>query len=325
MKCKGSRLVPLTVLALILTSVAPLAFASTLTVNLNTKAKIAVVTSVSTTKIVLAYPAGSSMSGYLKEYNSSIALKGSFKGGSDGVNQLQTHFDDEDNRASIQNMTVAFNYSAKGNATALVVNKETDITAWVSGVFNVTNGKVTADLGWRSFSVPGEMNLNLEEHHVDVNLVGSAMTESLGARVSVLGILTGMFGGAYVWQRPTINFSSLNSPLSTWTRNYNSLTNTTTFSKTVSGQSTFTASVSNNGQRYSISAVSDPSAAISTQGYAVASGNSLTIQSTPILLSPVVWASVAVGIGVLGGIAYALIRSRRSTRQKSFTLPASPA
>ncbi len=307
------RIVGLAVLAVLVLSLEPAAFASNLTVNLNPNTQVAKLTSVSTTNLVLAYPANSTLSNYLKGYNSSLALSGNFNSSSDAVQNFREHFhDDSNDQVSIRNMTVSYKYNAKANSTALVVNKETDITAWVTGAFKVSNGTVTANMGWRSFYISGALNVNLEDHMVDVNLAGSSLTQSISGRSLGMAMLTGMFAGGGLWTRPTLNFSSLNSPLSTWTRNYDSLTNTTTFSKTVSGNSTFSAKYTSNGQTYSLSMTSDPSATISTSGYAEASGNSLVISTAPVYLNPLLWVGVAVALVVAAGAFY-LVRRSRST------------
>jgi hypothetical protein len=308
------RLLPITALAILLLSSAPAAFASTLTINLNPSTQVAEVTSVSTTDIVLTYPVGSHTSSDLNGVNSTVSLSGSFSHGSNGTDELQSSFNEEDQHVAVQNMSVSINYSAKGNATTLVVHKETDITAWVTGVFKVTNGTVTADLRWRSFAVLGAMNLDLEDHSVDVNQVGSTMQYSLSDHPLAAEFLFSEFGGFNIWHRPTLNFSALNTPLSTWTRNYNSATNTTTFSKTISGESTMKATMDYNGQNYTLSAISDPSAAVNVVGYAVASGDSLMIQPTPTLLSPLIWAAVAAVVAIAGAVTYMAIRSRARAR-----------
>jgi hypothetical protein len=318
MKTAANRLVPLTVLAILLISAAPLAYASTLTVTLNPITKLAKIDSVSTTKIVFTYPATSAMATYLKGDSSSLKLNGTFAGGTTGVEELQRSFPYHDGHISVKNMTVSLDYSTNGNATALVVNKMTHITAWVSGVFSVVNNTVKADLGWRSFIVRGAMDVDMENHPVDINLVGSAMADSLGSHQIALGFLSSSFGGGDIWSRPTLNFSALNSPLSTWTKNYNSVTNTTTFAKTISGETTFSASINYNGQKYSLSAVSDPSGEVAVQGYANASGDSITIGPTPLYLSLAVWEAAA-AIIVAGAVSYLALRSRTKGRT-----PASP-
>lgn len=304
---------PLCVLALALLSLAPAAAASTLKVDLDPSTGAATMTSVSSTHVVLAYPANSTLSKYLKGFSQSDTASGTFNAGSQGISDLVNHLHDDEGRSvSIQNMTVSTNYSAKANATALVINKDTNITATVKGVFKVVNGTVTADLGWRAFHVDGALDLDFQGHSVDINLLGSTIAWSMVGRDNGLGAVTGMFGGDGLWNMPTLNFSSLSAPLTTWTKSYNSLTNTTTFSKTISGSSSLSTTYTNDGQTYSLKVTSDPSAEIVTCGYAVASGNSLSIEPTPVYLSPVTWVAAAGVAAFTGAVAMVLVRARRA-------------
>ena len=152
----------------------------------------------------------------------------------------------------------------------------------------------------------GPMDLNMEDHSVDINMVGSTVQESLASRGLAASFLFDSFGGRSVWNQPTLNFTQLNSPLSTWTKNYNSATNTTTFTKTISGTSKFTSSLAFNGQNYSLSAVSDPTGVVAVQGYANPQGDSLVMAPAPAssvglleLGVPVVLLAAAVGYFVL--------------------------
>ncbi len=311
-KSRIKRASSLTALVILLVSMAPMVYASTLTVNLNPKTGLAKVEMISTTKIVFAYPAGSPVSTYFKNASSSLDLKGNFNGGTPGTGGLQGSLNEYQSRISVTNMSVAVDYTAQGNSTAYAINKVTDVTAWVSGVFSVINGTVHADLSWRSFVVRGALDLDLEAHSVDINLVGSTVQYSLTSNGTAAGFLLSAFGGGSLWNRPTLNFSALNSPLSTWSKNYDAATNTTTFSKAIPGHSTFTASVDFNGQKYSLSAVSDPSGMVSVQGYANASSDSLVIGRAPSSA-----ATGLLGLGaavvVLGVAGYLAVRYRRRT------------
>jgi hypothetical protein len=282
-------------------------------VDLNPNTQVAKLTSVSTTNLLLTYPANSTLSGYLKGYNSSLSQSGSFNSSSAAVLTFREHFhDDANDKVAINNMTISYKYNVNANSTALVVNIDTDITAWVSGAFKVSNGSVTASLGWRSFYISGPLEVNLGNQTVDVNLVGSSLTQGVQGKGLGAGMLAGMFAGhGGLWARPTLNFSSLSSPLSTWTRNYDSVANTTTFSKTVAGNSTFSTKYSLNGDAYSLSMTSDPSASISTRGYAQASGDSLVISTAPVYLNPISWA-VAVAAALVGVAVGAVYLSKRS-------------
>jgi hypothetical protein len=307
-----SRVVALSVLAVLSMTLLPTAFASTITVNLDPNSKVAKLSSVSTTNLVLTYPANSTLSTYLQSYNSSLSLSGNFNSSDGGLRSFQAHLDEQANDSvKIQNMTVAYKYTAKANATAFVVALETDITAQVSGVFKISNGTVTADLGWKSFHIDGAMDLNLEGRNIDVNQVGSSLSQSVAGNDLGAGALAGMFAGDGMWAKPTLNFSSLSTPLSDWTRSYDAVANTTTYTKTVSGQSTLSSNYTVRGETYSLKVTSDPSAAITTHGYAVASGNSLMITKAPLAANPLSWgAAVAAAMIILGSAAYYVRRSR---------------
>ena len=298
MKTYAKTIFPLVTLGILLISLSPLASASTLTVNLNPKTGVANVYSASTHKITFTYPSNSTVARYLSNVNSTFSTSGKFDGSSQGSRELQGSFDDRDARVTVTNMSVAVHYSAMGNATTLVIDKSTNVNATVTGVFQVINGTVKADLGWRAFVVRGALNLPMDGRMVDINLAGSAMEDSLSSRAYAATWLANSFGGGAFWDRPTLNFSALITPLSTWTKNYDAATNTTTFSKTISGQNTFSMSADFNGQKYTLSAVSDPSGVVSVQGYANASGDSLVIAPAPAPTSMTILAVVAV-IGVL--------------------------
>jgi hypothetical protein len=321
MKRYAKSIVPISALAIILLSFSPLANASTLTVNLNPTTGLAQVTSSSTTKIVFNYPAGSDVSKYLENVSSSVKLNSSFTGGSQGAQELQGTFDHDDSHISVHNMTVALDYTAKGSPTSLVINKVTNVTAWVSGVFSVVNGTVSANLGWRSFVVSGAMNLDMGDHNMDVNLVGSTVQYSLASHASAMDFMLNAFGGNSIWDRPTLNYSALNTPLTTWTKNYDASTNTTTFTKTISGTSTFTASLNNNGQVYSLSVSSDPTGVVSVQGYANPQGDSLVMAPAPAATAG--WMELgAVAVILVGAAGYFVYRFRAKPKAgTSTTLP----
>jgi hypothetical protein len=283
-------------------------------VNLNPKTGVATLDSVSTTKIVFTYPANSTVSNYLRNVSSSLSLSGKFGGSDSGTKELQGSFEYWSHHITVSNVSVALDYSAKGNATTLVVDKTTKVNATVTGAFSVVNGTVTANLGWRAFIVRGALDFPLNGHDVDVNLAGSALEDSFGDHGYAAVWLYNQFGGGGFWNRPTLNFSALDTPLSTWTKNYNAATNTTTFSKTISGQDTFSVSADYNGQKYTLSAVSDPSGVVTTRGYANVVGDSLVMSPAPAsaLVSTstsIIVAAVAIGLLAIAG-AYVALRSR---------------
>jgi len=321
MKSEAKTIVPLAAIAILLFAASPLANASTLTVNLNPKTGVAQVDSVSTTKIVFTYPSDSTVSKYLRNVSSSFSLSGEFDGSSQGAHLLQGSFDAWNGHISVTNMSVAVSYSAIGNATALIINKSTDVNATVTGVFQVVNGTVSANLGWRAFIVRGALNLPLDGRMVDVNLAGDAMEDSLGSHAEASMWLANAFGGGSFWNRPTLNFSQLSTPLDTWTKNYDAAINTTTFSKTISGQNTYSIQANLNGQQYSLSEISDPSGVLSVQGYANASGDSLVMASAPAsasISSGVLALVIVVALLAVAG-GYVAIRARAKTKTTAAT------
>jgi hypothetical protein len=324
MKKEMKRVLPLATLAVLLVSLSPIASASTLTINLNPTTGAAQINSVSSSKIVFTYPANSTISNYLKSVNSSLNLKGSFDGSSSGTLELQGSFDGWNHHIKVSGMSVAVDYSAKGNSTALVINKMTNVTATVLGVFSVVNGTVTANLGWRAFVIAGAMNLPFNGHDYDINLAGAAMMNSLSSHATAASWLFNQFGGVSFWNRPTLNFSELNTPLSTWTKNYDASTNTTTFSKTISGQNTFSFTATYNGQAYSLSATSDPSGVIAVQGYANASGDSLVMEPAPASSSTILVAAGAAFVVVAIGVGYLAYRSRARAGVSTTASPTAP-
>lgn len=306
---KGTRIISLAALTVLLIAVSPIAYASTLTVNLNPKTGLASVDSVSTTKIIFTYPANSTISEQLMNVNTSSAFSGSFTGTSQGAQEFQGTLHDWDSRVSVNNMSVAVHYAIKGNTTTMELDKTTKVNATVSGVFRVVNGTVVADLGWRSFAVTGAMDVPLDGQMMDINLAGSAMRDSVGRQSFAAGWMMGAFGGGSFWNSPTLNFSALSTPLSTWTKNYDPATNTTTFTKTITGSSTYTSSYDINGQKYSLSATSDPTGVVAIQGYANASGNSLVLAPVPASATPsLLAAGVVIAALVLLGGFYAVKR-----------------
>lgn len=278
---KTRSILPLAALALLVLAVAPAVSGSTLTVTINPTSKSAELSSTSSTTIVLTYPADSNLAKYLSNLSNSVSYSSSFTGNSIPALVLQSGFELRDHSIQVQKMAISYSETAKGNDTALVIHKVTNITASVTGLFTIENGTVDINLGWRSFYVPGNMSLDLQGRMVDVNFVGSAVAYPLSNRPLLAAFLFGRFGGDHIWNWATLNFSALDVPLTTWTRNYDSSTNTTTFSKTITGASSFSASADYNGQKYTLTVSSDPSAKISTQGYAIASADSLAITSAP--------------------------------------------
>jgi hypothetical protein len=313
----SKKLFPLAVLALALVAFSPAAYASSITITLNPTTKTANINATSSTDLILTYPANSTLSHQLNGTDTSVTLSGSFRGDSDATRAIQASIEHDDPEVHVVSANFTYTLTAKGNTTTFVMTKQTNITALVTGAFRVVNGTVYANMGWKAFAIKGQLLLDLQSRTVDVNEVGSAFSMQLGDRPYVLSALLGMFGGNDLWHASTIDYSSLNSPLSTWTSHYDSSTNTTTYSKTINTESSLSATYTVNGQTYTLSVKSDPSAQVIVRGYAVASGDSLVIQQAPAGVGgisgvdPAVWvAAGALVLMALGGAFYLFRRSR---------------
>lgn len=296
--------------ALLLIMSVPAVSASTVNIALNSSSGVARVTGISTTKIVFAYPANSTISNALKAYTYSMQVSGNVAKGEASSDDFQDMLRNYTPSISVQNMSTSLSTIAVGNATALVVTRITNLTAYVTGVFNVTNGKVMANLEWKAFTIRGSFEVPMDGNNYDMNLLGSAVMAPLGGEGMVASFLGGSFGRDNIWSSSTINYSALSSPLSNWTRVYDASTNTTTFSKTVKAQSNYSSSISLKGQAYSLSMVSDPSSTVEVLGYASPSGNSLIIESPPLGTVGISTILVLVAFIIVAVGAYLAIRRR---------------
>lgn len=299
-------------ISLLVLSGVPLVSASSVNIVLNPTTHHAEISSISNTKIVFEYPKNSTVSSFLNGYNYSQQLSGFIPAGTGAVDDFESTLQNYSDHVHVENMSVSVDARAIGNSTTFVVTRSENITTWVTGVFNETDGKVMADLDWKAFVVRGAFDVPLGGHEIDLNLVSSAMTQPLGEGGDASSYMGNMFGSNSIWSQPTIDFSALNSPLTNWTRNYNPTTNTTTFTKNIKTQANFSASVSFNGQEYSLSMVHDPSASISVLGYATASGNSLIVGSAPIwaILASETGAWIALIVAIGAASAYMALRWR---------------
>ena len=144
-------------------------------------------------------------------------------------------------------------------------------------------------------------------------MLGSAVLEPVTNGFASL-FLVNSFGGDKIWSQPTIDFSLLNSPLTNWTRVYNSATNTTTFTKNVDTEANYSSSYSLNGQTYSLSMRYYPSSTVRVLGYASPSGNSLIIESAPGLSSTTIGELILIVFVILAASTYMAIRWRAKSR-----------
>lgn len=289
----------------------PAASASTVNITLNPTTHVAEVVGVSTTKIVFTYPENSTVSQMLTGTNYTMQASGFVPHGASSTDDFERDLQDYTSSIKVQNISASLLSKAIANSTTLVITRDTNLTAWVTGIFNETNGTTSANMNWKAFVIRGSFTVPMDGQNVDLNTMGSAMMEPLGENGLASTFLFHSFGENSIWSQPTIDFSALNTSLSNWTRHYDSQTNTTTFSKTVNTAANYSASVSVNGNAYSISMVHDPSSTIKVVGYATASGNSLTITTSPSSFSVETAALVAVAVIIILASTYMAIRWRK--------------
>jgi hypothetical protein len=209
---------------------------------------------------------------------------------------------------TLLNMSVTESKSMVANTTTMVLSRSTIINAWVSGIFNKTSsGRIVGNFGWKSFRVDSQFDVNFNGESEDINFIGNSFFAPMGSRFGMMSFLMAAPLGQ-ISQIPTINFSAFNTPLSQWTRTYNSATGITTFTKSVSSQTLYNASLSVNGKTYSLRVISDPSYTLNVKGYALATGNTITVTSPPTNYAE--YAAVAVIVVVIA-VAGTLIYFRR--------------
>lgn len=297
----------------------PIVSASTVNIDLNPSTGIAKVTGISTTTIVFTYPANSAISKFLNGSNYSTQASGNIPGGQVPAMDFQDALRNYTSSVTVQNLSASLSMKSEANTTAMVIIRETNITGYVTGVFNVTNGTVTANLGWKAFAIRGPFVVPLDGHNYDLNTLGSAAMMPMGGLAS--SFLSSSFGDRNIWSRSTIDFSSLNTPLTNWTRVYNSVTNTTTFTKTINTLANYSSSFSSNGQSYSLSMTYDPSSTISVSGYASPQGNTLVFGSAPQNYTYPIVAVAVIAIVALAG--FMVVRRRGLSMARSAT-PSGP-
>lgn len=306
-----------TLISILLITSLPIVSASTVNIDLNPTSGVAKVTGISTTNIVFTYPANSTLSSLLNGSSYTKEASGNVAGGQSPALDFQDALRNYTSDVTVQNLSVSLSTVENANTTAMVITRQTNITGYVSGVFNVTNGTVSANLGWKAFAIRGPFVVPLDGHDYDLNTLGSATLMPFGESGMASSFLSGSFGDKNIWSRSTIDFSSLNTPLTNWTKVYDASTNTTTFTKTINTLANYSSSVSFNGQNYSLTMKYDPSSTIKVSGYASPSGNSLMIGPAPASQSYIYPAIAVVVVGIIALLAYMAARKRGGSMAKS--------
>ncbi len=302
-------IISMVVLALITSPL--LANASTLNVYVEPSLSQAKLVATTTSDLLFTYPSSSRVSNLLNGFTYSVQLSANnVPSDSQAFHQFEAELRAAYYNITLENMSVSYQLYSSANQTTLNVTKIVTITAWATGIFNKTKSHVEANFAWKNFQVKGPWQLNFNGRYVDVNTVGQGMLYPIGQQSVLPSLLLTFFTSQAILSTSTINFSQLNTPLSEWSRTYNAATNTTTFSKSVSGNFLLNASVAVNGEQYALKVYQDPSSTITVSGYAIAQGNTLVIESAPILSGPDLAGIIAVAIVIIVVITVVLLRRR---------------
>lgn len=232
----------------------------------------------------------------------------------------------------VVNATLSYQLHAFSSMTNLTIFRNLTLSLKISNITKkVGNNTTVIDMSWRAFRVQGQLMgdfrgyMNLQNPHdglkvqsdvntnMDVNMLGDMGDFGEGGQRGIFQIgsfFTNDGFGSHVLNFETINFHVFSVPLQQWTRVYDSSTNSTTFFYNATTNYSLNESVSMNGSNYSLKLMTDPSAAITTNGKAIptssnelvvstASAPSTSRSSTGILAVVGIIAVVAIGLSAL--------------------------
>ena len=293
---------------------------STLSVELQPNMREALMAASSLTQITFLYPANSSLSALLSGYNDTLSWSTQTSHNDDATKAFQGYLNSEYKNVTVDNMSVQFLLNAVANSTSLVIEKKVEISAWITGIFNQTKSGLSANLAWKSFVVTGRLEFDLNNQVVDINRVGSTLMLPFSTQAAIAGSLLTMFDNQKVWGESTINFSSLNAPLSQWHRTYSTNSNTTIFTRSSKALFNMTTSFTEGDEHYELMVSYDPSSTIIVPGYALASGNYVIIVRSPseTFAEPEIAGVVVALVTVIAISAVLLLRAAEPTVSRVF-------
>jgi|GEM_PF-1049807 len=251
-----------------------------------------------------------------------------------------TNSTQEGPQVHVVNATLNYQVHIFANETNLTVYRNLTMALRITNITEkVGNNSTIVDMSWRAFGVQGKLmsdfhgmfklsnpnkRISIESQlntNMDVNQLGDMGIgdQFTGGFNFELGDLfeNGGFGN-HLQTFSTINFHVFSVPLNNWTRVYNSGTNTTTLYYNTTASYLLNESQNINGNIYSLRVKADPSASLTTYGYAVpTSSNALTVYAT----SPQIGSSsidliivAAVVVVAIVSLAAALIIRKKSRK-----------
>ncbi len=292
------------IVAVFLLSVAiPGAYGSYLNVTVYPQKNLASVNLSSDTYLVLTYPENNNIKNKTWTYTASAK----FTNTSDSaISFIEGFLKSRYHNVTVDNMTLNFTLIGTLNWTTLQLYKHVTLNLWLTGIFNKTKSETNVNLSWKNFEVKGAFKIKGQNgEEFEMNDMGDYLS---GFSFFFMGDMM-----EKVNNKSTLNFTALSKPISEWNRTYNPSTNTTTFSYTANENILLNASLTINGNKYTLLLKYDPSSTITTQGYATASGdNIIVLPNAPSTIdNGTLIALVAVVVIVIGIVAAFAVRKAK--------------
>ncbi|MGC8561896.1 MAG: hypothetical protein ACP5UZ_04080 [Thermoplasmata archaeon] len=240
----------------------------------------------------------------------------------------------------VVNATLNYQLHVFANKTNMTIYRNLTIGLKISNITKkVGNNTTVIDMSWRAFRVQGELmsdfrgNLEIKNPfnglkeqsnvntNMDVNMLGDMGDfggDGQGNMFQIGSFFMNDGFGSHVFNYETINFHVFSVPLQQWTRVYNPAANSTTFFYNATSNYSLNESVSVNGLNYSIKLMTDPSAAITTNGQATpTSSNELAVSTAPAPVSTLSITDILVSVGIIVIVAIGLsvVMMRRRTKK----------
>ncbi len=209
--------------------------------------------------------------------------------------------DNVQSNISVLNVSVIIYRKFFANETAATYVKSSIMIIWVSGIFTKNGSKIVGNFSWKAFKIDKHLYLMENGKMEDINFFGADFHDMLD-----------MPEFLQLPEVSTLNFSEFNQPLSQWNRVYNSNSNMTLFTKSVSTQTIYSENLTLNGKSYSLKVISDPAYTIGIQGYATAVGDEIYVSPAPSQFTSYALIFVAgVFLVVIAGAGVYLIRRKK--------------
>ena len=229
----------------------------------------------------------------------------------------------------VVNATLNYQLHAFANMTNLTIFRNLTISLKISNITKkVGNNTTVIDMSWRAFRVQGQLMGNFRGYmdlqvphdglkvqsnvntNMDVNMLGNMGDfgeDGQGGMFQLGSFFMNDGFGSHVLNFGTINFHVFSVPLQQWARVYNPSTNSTTFFYNATSNYSLNETVSVNGSNYSLKLMTDPSAAITTNGKAIpTSSNELVVSTASAPTTSLSSAGTLVVVGIIAIVAIGL-------------------